>query len=244
MQPLRFDFNSPEDSQLALELNERFIHRYNELLDRFSTLPGCEDLIYATLKDEFPHEYLESLGTYTFLPPPGDPSTNNLDSAANFDPQESPEELEKEREEANNIPDEELPPQLRLMRQTEQHILLTQNSIYQLVCDWCNLYAAVIPAESRLTAIQILMLASGLLANMRSCLEQMACFQFGMALQLCKRGIQQGVELMKQLREIHNSVPGLSSLLKERLPVLNSAVEQLVEVEKLLNQLMDTPQDF
>ena len=241
---LGVDFNSPEGCQITLELNERFIHRYTELLDRFSRLPGCDALIYAKLKDEFPPEYLEGLHTYTYLPPPGDPSANSLGEAPEVDGQDSPEEIAKANEEANNIPDEELPPQLRLMRQTEQHILLTQNSVYQLLCDWCNLYAAVIPAESRGTAIQTLMLAAGLLGNMRSCLEQMACFQFGMALQLCRRSLRLGGTLLEQLQSLQHSLPGLASLLKERIPVLQTAVQQLPDVERLLLQLLETPQDF
>ncbi|MBO4620595.1 MAG: hypothetical protein J5654_10860 [Victivallales bacterium] len=244
MRQLRFDFNSPEDSQVALELNERFIHRYTELLDRFSTLPGCDALIYANLKDEFPREYLEGLSTYTYLPPPGDTTGSTPGEMPDVDGADNPEELAKANEEANNIPDEELPPQLRLMRQTEQHILLTQNSVYQLLCDWCNLYAAVIPAEFRRNALQTLMLAAGLLGNMRSCLDQLGCFQFGMALQLCRRALQQGTTMLEQLQTIQQDIPGLAPLLKERLPVLQTAVQQLPDVERLLTQLIDTPQDF
>lgn len=245
MKQLRFDFNSPGDSQIALELNERFIQRYSELLDRFSTLPGCDALVYAKLKDEFPPEFLDNLSTYTYLPPPGDPSTGGIgDPATALESQETPEEIAKEREEANNVPDEELPPQLRLMRRTEQHILLTQNSVYQLLCDWCNLYAAVIPAQSRPAAMQILMLAAMLLANLRSCTDQMATFQFGMALQLCRRGLELGNAMLKQLQTLQRELPGISELLNERLPVLQTAILQLPEVEKLLQQLLETPSDF
>ena len=75
------NLNSPEECQTALELNERFIHRYTELLDRFGNLPACDALIYEQLKGEFPAEFLESLPSFTFLPPPGDPTAPNANAA-------------------------------------------------------------------------------------------------------------------------------------------------------------------
>ena len=108
-----FNLNSPEDSQAALELNERFISRYTELLDRFSVLPGCDAIIYEQLKGEFPADFLQSINNFTFLPPPGDPTLATANDMADGEAMPSPEELAQENEEANNIPDEELPPQLR-----------------------------------------------------------------------------------------------------------------------------------
>jgi len=88
------------------------------------------------------------------------------------------------------------------------------------------------------------MLAAMLLANLRSCTDQMATFQFGMALQLCRRGLELGNAMLKQLQTLQRELPGISELLNERLPVLQTAILQLPEVEKLLQQLLETPSDF
>ncbi|MBQ4480290.1 MAG: hypothetical protein II943_06600 [Victivallales bacterium] len=240
-----FNLNSPEDSQAALELNERFISRYTELLDRFSVLPGCDAIIYEQLKGEFPADFLQSINNFTFLPPPGDPTLATANDMADGEAMPSPEELAQENEEANNIPDEELPPQLRLMRQTEQHILLVQNSVYQLLCDWCNLYGAVLPPERRTAGLQVLMVASLMLGNMRSCLDQMACFQFAMALQLSIRGEHYCKALFDLINELGSALPNLSALLSSRVSVLEQNLQVFKEIQRLLKQLPDTPQgDF
>ena len=228
------NLNSPEESQAALELNERFIHRYTELLDRFGNLPACDALIYEQLKGEFPAEFLDSLSSFTFLPPPGDPT-----ASGGVPEQGVSEEMENagENEEAANIPDEELPPQLRMMRQTEQHILLVQNSVYQLMCDWCNLYAAVLPPARRRDGLQVLMFSSLMLGNMRSCMDQMACFQFGMALQLSIRGCQLCKVLFRLIQKLAHDLPSLSALLTERVKALQNTLQSFADIQRLLTRL-------
>lgn len=240
-----YNLNSPEDSQAALELNERFIHRYTELLDRFSTLPGCDALIYEQLKGEFPADFLQSIANFTFLPPPGDPTLASANDMVAQETMPSPEELAQENEEANSIPDEELPPQLRLMRQTEQQILLVQNSVYQFLCDWCNLYAAVLPPERRPDGLQVLMAASLMLGNMRSCIDQMACFQFEMAMQLSFRGEHYCKTLVELTNALRKALPSLSALLSSRVSILEQNLRLFKEIQQLLKQLPDAPQgDF
>ena len=237
------NLNSPEECQTALELNERFIHRYTELLDRFGNLPACDALIYEQLKGEFPAEFLESLPSFTFLPPPGDPTAPNANAAeqADLEDMEPPGEMD----EPPNIPDEELPPQLRMMRQTEQHILLVQNSVYQLMCDWSNLYSAILPPNRRKEGLQVLMLSSLMLGNMRSCLDQMGCFQFGMALQLSFRGHQLCEELFKLIQKLDHELPNLSTLLSSRIKLLEDNLRSFEEIHRLLKSLPEeTSGDF
>ena len=144
------------------------------------------------------------------------------------------------------LPDAELPPSMQKIRDIEQRISSVQSIIYQLILDWCNLYAAVLPHERRIQGMQILTSASLVLAYTRSALDQISLFQYVMCQQLIGKAMEENRLLMELLGTLQREVKQLSSLFAARMDSLRTidpTLAKLAEDFQLLQNQGD-PEDF
>jgi hypothetical protein len=212
-----FDLNNPADCKEASALNDRFIRRCADLWGRFAFLPARDELIEKTVKGEFPASYLQNLTSFSYLPPPGDPMIEDADAAAQppadaDDAKEEEEEAAKEAEADGHLPEE-----ITLMRTLSQNGRMMSSRIYQLMFDWCNLYAIVLPDGKRREGIQTLGLLALLLANISSSLDQLSCFQIEMAINLCQRARKTNQDLCQMLAALTNVSQPLREVIAPRL---------------------------
>lgn len=73
MDASNFDLNDYSDCCRAVRMNNRLIHRSGKLWRRFSWLPGGDQLVYMSLRKEFPENFLQKFESFQVLLPPGDP---------------------------------------------------------------------------------------------------------------------------------------------------------------------------
>jgi hypothetical protein len=239
-----YDLNKPRDCREASALNDRFIHRYMGLLDRFSMLPACEDLIYNQVKGEFPKDYLDSLATFSCLPPPGDPllDNENTESLPAEDEEENdddnPDAVNEEGDAASdedeepkddNEDDAALPEEMKLMRQLERRGRMMISSVYQIMFDWCNLYSIVIPAEQRREGLQVLVLLGLCLGNLNSSMDQLACFQTEMAITLCEKAHVNNKQLCALMTELMKKCENLKTIIEGRVRSIQALDTALLE---------------
>ena len=236
-----YNLNDAEECREASALNDRFIHRYMGLLDRFEQLPACDDLIYNQVKDEFPQEYLNSLRSFGTLPPPGDPM---LDEQPPQPGDEPPDNNGDDEEQKPPQDDPSIPADIRLMQRLDQGARLVVSSAYQLLMDWCNLSAIVIKPPQRLRGMQLLGYLALFTGNINSSIDQLSCYQLEMAIHLCRRAQVLCDKIVALMDSFSAESDQLKSILDMRAKSVNVLKGTLEEHIKTCRLLQDTGRSF
>jgi len=236
-----YNLNDPQECRQASELNDRFIHRYMGLLDRFEQLPACDDLIFNQVKDEFPVDYLNGFTTFGTLPPPGDPLLDEQHPQPGDDTP-PPENADEEDQPPEDSPD--MPQDVKLMRKLDQGARLVVSSAYQLLMDWCNLSAIVLKPPQRTRGMQLLGLLALFTGNINSSIDQLACFQIEMAILLCERArglCEPIIAMMDGFAAESEQLKGILDMRSKSMHVLKGTLAEHIQTCRLLQ---DTGRSF
>ncbi len=257
-----YDLNYAEDCLEASKLNDRFIHRYMKLLDRFAKLPACDELIFAQVKNEFPPEYLASLRDFSFLPPPGDPLFTEDD---NFAPEQDDEfftppmappptgeikpppppggasDHEKDAQDSESK-SEKSDKQPQTPRNPLQHAEQIANSVhcalYHLMLDWCNIYAMVLPLDLRRPGLQTLVLLGQCIGYITSAADQLSCHQFIMCASLADKCLANCTRVEGLLGKMAGRANTMKQVMAYRLPPLHTAKENLKNFSHICRKVL------
>ena len=127
-----------------MDMSELFFARYFNLLDRFYDLPACDELIMSQLRKEFPEDFIASLESYE------DPS--NLE-----------DDLEDEEERNKRISNlmaeyegQELPAEIRMLRQLEHRGRKLGWIFYQGIMDWSNIHIILLSTSLGKLALRVM----------------------------------------------------------------------------------------
>ena len=136
------DIETQEGAAIAHHEHRRLLREYLKTLDKYRTLPACEDLSYSDLVGKgFSKDFLNSLETLTCLPPPGDSLYQDEDSPFELQYQEfldrmdkDPDECEKQdREFFETLSDEE-----KTLSQAMSMLTSLTNTFFMLSIDWAQ----------------------------------------------------------------------------------------------------------
>ncbi len=166
---LGMDISTREGCQKAMREHSRLVREYMMLLGRVRKRPACEDLVYSRLlKDGYDKDFLDSLDTFTCLPPPGDSLYSGDDSPFDLQYQEildrmdrDPEELKEEDEEAYTEMDDAEREYSQLLSMTASMV----NTFFMLSLDWSQVGIIssmnICPTAMQIQILGILGLATG-----------------------------------------------------------------------------------
>ena len=214
----RFEDWSEFQWEIALREEDEAASRYFRLLQRFCDLPGGDRLIAEKMGPDFEEQLPEYSDDdmagedwQSDIDHPGDwlrfPGSDRLDSG------------ESERDAPSDAPDDmfvEADPTFVMLRQT--------------AIGWCNIYAAVLPQESRDTGLQVLYHIGRALANLANSLDDGAYETPSASVAFAKRslahlnqaigGIQKLTTDKPQWKKLLNAMRG--HLLKSRESILEN----------------------
>lgn len=212
----QFEYKEQELQDL-LQMNERFSARYFALLERFSDLPACDDLIMAQLKKEFPADFLERLETYEDKFPAGF-----------IDDSEEADLSEPEVDPWSEKQPEELSPAMLLLRQLDMRSREIANSLYQGIFEWCSIQAILLPDALRADALRMLFLQSRAMGSFNASMEALSIHELHSTTVLCKQAqesVNQSIDLITKL--IANAPASLKNFLVNRIKQLKKVISDL-----------------
>lgn len=97
---LGINIDTLEGSAEASRCHRKLVRSYMKMLDRYRTLPACEDLTYNDLLAKgYPKDFLDAQETFTCLPPPGDPLYQKEDSPFEMQYNELLDRMDRDQEE-------------------------------------------------------------------------------------------------------------------------------------------------
>lgn len=194
------------DWEAALRESDMFAHRYFDLLKRFCDLPGADELIARHMGPDF------------------DPDLFDFD----IDMQMSREEWEALQESGGDIDeaddvdeegaeDEEPDPSGSLFYETNPVFV----AIRQAAIGWCNVYAAILPADMRPKGLKVLYYIGRALANLAYSIDDGSYEQPQASVAFSKRSL---ANLNLAIGEINQLVQDCPRLEKVLLTIRNHLV--------------------
>ncbi len=219
-----FGYNLHNESDCAeiLELNDRFIRRYTDVMSRYGMLPGCGEVLYEEVKKEFPQRFIDYLDAvncfigFSYLAPPfrsegiGYPERLGEMFEEEQDPGLSPDEQAKEDSrimtDENSAWMDKLAALYRRMMET----------ISRQVLDWCNIYGVGLSQNARQEGLQVLFLFGHLLGLIKTAMFASDYFANKMAIQLVDQGMKEVSRIELLIESMQKKMPMLASLFRGR----------------------------
>ena len=252
-----YNLNDPRDCGEALAVNDRFIRRYMDLVDRYGKLPACAEIISEQTKDEFPRpyrEYLASLPGLTYLVPPGDPSILNLDDDNQQQQQQpgtpnpdgfNPEEMPPEKLDELFSSLDKLSKDAPVMQQLERSGRALVGVIVRQIIDWSNICSVALEKKSaRIGGLQAAVLFGHLLGTINSGMYFVMDFQPRMTVALAQQGLEDIRRINQILAEILEAEPMLSTIIKGRIESMDEVGRMIQEHIDLCNKQRKDTESF
>ena len=230
-----FGYNLHNDSDCAeiLELNDRFIRRYTDVMSRYGMLPGCGEVLYEEVKKEFPQRFIDYLDAvncfvgFNYLAPP-------CTSERIGNPEWIGEMFEEEQE--TGVSPEELPTEYdRIMADKYTGWIDKLAALYRRmietiarqVLDWCNIYGVGLSPNARQEGLQVLFLFGHLNGLIKTAMFASDYFANRMSIQLVEQGMKEVSRIELLIESMQKKMPMFASLFRGRR-------ECVSEIRKLL----------
>ena len=199
----------------TLRLNDRFSARYFSLLERFADLPACEELIMAQLKNEFPADFLASLEAWDEKPV--------LDNPDDFD-----DKALKDSNPWDTQKPEDLPPEMKLLRQLDMRGRKIAGALYQGVFDWCNIQVILLPSEHGSNSLRILLFLSRSMGCFNASMDALSSHEIHSTVVLCKRVVTYIEQVNALLLTVASEGPSsLKDLILNRMKQLKALLREV-----------------
>ncbi len=199
----------------TLRLNDRFSARYFSLLERFADLPACEELIMAQLKNEFPADFLASLEAWDEKPV--------LDNPEDFD-----DKALKDSNPWDTQKPEDLPPEMKLLRQLDMRGRKIAGALYQGVFDWCNIQVILLPSEHGSNSLRILLFLSRSMGCFNASMDALSSHEIHSTVVLCKRVVTYIEQVNALLLTVASEGPSsLKDLILNRMKQLKALLREV-----------------
>jgi hypothetical protein len=236
-----FNIDDPSECQELLALNDRFIRRYTELVERYGLFPACGEIIYEHVKKEFPPRYIKYLDEINCinglncLPPPSatgyllNPENRN-GLSAEFDPV-APDEKDKHSDE--KCSGEELLEKGNICGALDVCSRRAFEATMRQVLDWSNIYSVGLKSTAREEGLQVQLLLGHLLGIITS-FASITCYD--MHCQLAKTVAEQGIVDISRLELLLEKLQRKNPLLTT---IFRSRHEGLEEIRKFILQFIE-----
>lgn len=198
------------DWEKYLRESDRYAAHFFALLKRFCDLPGARELIARRMRREFKGNVLDCNFDCDSCEHRWDCEFSSLDATDEVPPED--EEAEGEGEEPHAHQDSSTPPAPgdALYYETDPtFVLLRQTAI-----GWCNVYAAILPAEARPLGLRVLFYIGRALANTAYSIGDGLYEQPAASIALAKRALSQLNSAVGQLRQLMQEKPRLQKILQ------------------------------
>lgn len=226
-----FGYNLKDDSDCdeVIELNDRFIRRYIDVMDRYGMLPECGEVLYEQVKKEFPQRFVDYLDGvnyfigFNYLAPPssfegiGNPDWQWEASAAEVVPQIPPEEMAKREEQLEASADRDI------FKYADVYYRGILEALIRQILDWCNIYGVGLKPDARQEGMQILCLLGHLLGLCRTSMAACEDYTFRMAIKLVEQGLKEISRIELLIEQLQRKMPALTALIRGR----HSAIEDV-----------------
>lgn len=223
-----YNLNDSADCAEVLALNDRFIRRYTGLCGKFGMLPGFNEIVLEHARDEFPPhyvEYLENLGGFSCLAPPGDPSPELLQEEmppAGDNPSLPGEDEYTDMPAAP--PEIPMPPASQevdenapLLQRLENSGRVIITAATQLMMDWTNIFSVGLDSRTGEAGLQILVLIGHFTGVVNSGMYSVMDFRPQMTVALAQQGIADLRHALKLMDGVRKAIPPLDDLFQGRM---------------------------
>ena len=194
------------DWEKYLRENDRYAAHFFELLKRFCDLPGARELIARKMDREFKGDMLDCNFECDRCEHRWDCEFSNLEA---LDEEMPPDETSEQPDEE---PTETHPPGPgdALFYETDPaFVVLRQTAI-----GWCNVYAAILPPDARVTGLKILFHIGRALANLAYSIGDGTFDQPAASIALAKRSLFQVNAALGILAQLIQEKPRLEKILE------------------------------
>ena len=214
------------DWEKYLRESDRYAAHFFELLKRFCDLPGARELIAQKMGKEFKGDVLDCSFDCDHCDSRWDCEFSNFEEMDELPPPADDDEDDDSPEDAGD--DRPMEPGDMLFYETEPAF----NTLRQTAIGWCNVYAAILPPDTRPLGLKILFHLGRALANLAYSIGDGTYEQPAASVALGKRSLDQLNTALGLLAELLRDRPRLAKILgamKTHLFHCQEAVEDHVQ---------------